>query len=132
MRNALAVLLLVLAVTGCYADEGEPTGALCDRQVTYEEQIAPLMRRYCGSCHAQDVPLSGRHGAPGDHNFDTEQGVIDHADAIALRAAAGVDAINRSMPPRGFGATPSDAERMLLGRYLACLEIDGAQPAHHH
>jgi uncharacterized membrane protein len=133
VRNGFSLAwLAALALAGCYAGEGEPTGALCDRRLTYQDQIQPLMQRYCVSCHALDLSLHRRHGAPGGYDFDTEQGLIEHADAIALRAAAGSDAINRSMPPRSFGRSPSDEERMILGRYLACLEADGSAPSHQH
>jgi uncharacterized membrane protein len=133
VRTGLVPLLLAaVALAGCYVGEGEPTGAVCDRRLSYRDQIQPFMQRYCVSCHAQDLPLTRRHGAPGGQDFDTEQGLIAHADAIALRAAAGTEAINRSMPPRSFGHSPSDDERMMLGRFLACLEEDGASPGHQH
>lgn len=106
---------------GCPEDEpaGEPTGAACDPYLHYQLDIAPLMDRYCTGCHAEDVPLAKRNGAPGDHNFDSEQGLLDNADHVAEAAAAGPQASNRSMPPAGF-PQPSDAERRLLGQWLAC------------
>lgn len=90
------------------------------------------MHKYCVRCHAESVPLSQRHGAPGDHDFDTEQGVSDNAEHIASVAASGGSASNRSMPPDGAGAMPSDAERAVLGRYLACLAEGETSHAHEH
>jgi len=121
-RPALPLLALgAIGLLACAQDEqqGSPTGAECDPYLYYELEIAPLMDRYCVSCHAQDLPLSQRHGAPGDHDFDSKQGVLNNAEHVALVAAGGPLAINRSMPPGG-SKQPSDAERKLLGQWLAC------------
>lgn len=112
-----AALLFSLGCGGS-AETGQPTGASCDSDLTYTADIEPFMQKYCVRCHAKDVPLEQRHGAPGDHNFDSEQGVLANAAHIAHEAASGPDATNRSMPPDG--AKPSTAERALLGSYLAC------------
>jgi uncharacterized membrane protein len=136
-RGTKWLLLGVLSASaGCYAGEGEATGALCDRRIRYADDVAPLLQRYCLRCHAESVPLNQRHGAPGDENFDTELGVMLHAEGIALRAAGGFDAINRSMPPSSSAKQPSDQERKLLGSYLACVtedaERDGGGHVHSH
>jgi uncharacterized membrane protein len=118
---SLSLAGLVLLHTGCGSSHGgTPTGATCDTQLRYAEDVAPLLQRYCVSCHSSEVPLKQRHGAPGDHNFDSEEGVLEHAEHIDQSAGAGPDATNRSMPPAGIGATPSDAERALLASYVAC------------
>lgn len=126
-------LLLPLALLqGCPEDEplGEPTGAECDPYLHYQLDIAPFMERYCTSCHAAHVPLEKRRGAPGDHDFDSEQGILDNAEHVAQAAAAGPLAVNRSMPPSG-SPQPSDAERRLLGQWLACQgEHSGAGHVH--
>jgi uncharacterized membrane protein len=118
----LSTLLLTLLLTGaCGQNEGsgQPTGATCDPSVRYAAHIRPLMERYCVSCHASSLPLAQRHGAPGDHDFDTEQGILDNAEHVEHAAAAGPDASNHDMPPSGW-PQPSDAERRLLGQWLAC------------
>ena len=131
LRGIEWLVLGALSAGGCFASEGEPPGALCDRRISYADDVAPLLSHYCVSCHAESVPLRQRHGAPGDENFDTESGVMQHAEAIALRAGAGFDAINRSMPPAGFGKQPSDQERKLLGSYLACVTEDAERDGGH-
>lgn len=109
---------------------GEPTGAECDPYLRYQPDIAPLMDKYCVSCHAQSLPLSQRHGAPGNHNFDSEQGLLDNAEHAELVAAIGPLASNRSMPPAG-SPRPLDAERRLLGQWLAC-QSDPEHGGHVH
>jgi uncharacterized membrane protein len=113
-------------------EEGAPTGSVCDPALSYEQDIAPIMERYCVSCHSASVPLPQRHGAPGDHNFDTETDVLANALHIQMRAGVGPDAANRSMPPHGF-QKPSDDERVALARFLECqLESGESAPMHHH
>jgi len=109
---------------------GAASGATCDSQLSYAEDVAPLLQRYCVSCHAADVPLKQRHGAPGDINFDGEQGVSEHAQHIDQVAGVGPEAENRSMPPTGFGPVPSDEERALLASYVAC-QLPQATPGGH-
>ena len=112
---------LLLSISACSQSEtsGQYTGASCDPYLIYELDIAPLMERYCVSCHASTLALTRRHGAPGDHDFDSEQGLLDNADHVELVAAAGPDAENHSMPPKGW-PQPDEAERRLLGQWLAC------------
>lgn len=128
MRCALRRLVLAgLLATGCneYVEPGEPTGATCDPRLSYATDVQPIMTKYCVRCHASTLPYEKRHGAPADHNFDTQEGVYENADHIALRAGSGVLATNRSMPPPGY-AEPTDAERKILGRFMACvLASDG-------
>jgi uncharacterized membrane protein len=126
----LAGVVLHAGCGGSSADAGAASGATCDPQLSYAEHVAPLMQRYCVSCHAADVPLKQRHGAPGDHNFDSEQGVLQFAQHIDLVAGVGPAAENRSMPPSGFGPDPSDEERALLASYVAC-QLPEATPGEH-
>jgi uncharacterized membrane protein len=130
---SLSLASLLLLHTGCGNEHGgTPTGASCDPELRYAEDVAPLLQRYCVSCHAADVPLKQRHGAPGNHNFDSEAGVLEHAEHNDQSAGAGPDAINRSMPPAGFGATPSDAERAVLAAYIACQLAQDTPGEHIH
>ena len=116
-----------LLALGCneYVEPGAPTGATCDPRLSYADDIQPIMTGYCVPCHASTLPYEDRHGAPADHNFDTEEGVLENAEHIALRAGSGILATNDSMPPKGYAA-PSEAQRKTLGRFIACvLAADG-------
>jgi uncharacterized membrane protein len=129
-----AFFVVLLAASGCVnsTEEGAPTGSVCDPALNYEGDIAPIMTRYCVSCHSASVPLKERHGAPGDRNFDGEADVLENALHIQERAGSGPDADNHSMPPRGFRA-PSAEQRITLARFLECqLESGESAPMHHH
>lgn len=131
---SLSLALTALSVlAGCAgsSEPGEATGALCDPGLSYQVDVAPLMERYCVRCHAESVPLRERHGAPGDHNFDSEQGVLAQAQHISLSAGIGPDAENRSMPPHGQ-TQPSDDERRTLAHFLACQLESTTRAAHVH
>jgi uncharacterized membrane protein len=52
-----------------------------------------------------------RHDAPLGVDFDTYQGVLDHADRIAVRDGDG------TMPP---GGGPSEEEHARLAEWIAC------------
>jgi uncharacterized membrane protein len=126
--------LFLLAGSGCVnsMEEGAPTGSVCDPTLDYDADVAPVVSRYCASCHSVSVPLKERHGAPGDHNFDSEADVLANALHIQESAGIGPDAENRSMPPHGFRA-PSDEQRITLARFLECqLESGVSAPVHHH
>lgn len=117
----LCVALLFLAAGCGEEEEGEPTGSTCPpgSTLTYESFGAGFMGTYCTECHASDLPTAERMGAPGDANFDSLEGILDEADEIDARAAAGPDATNTFMPPADQ-PQPSEAERMQLGEWLAC------------
>jgi uncharacterized membrane protein len=87
--------------------------------LTYANDIAPLMTKYCTKCHATSVKGDARNGAPSDHNFETEAGVVKEAHHIDIEAAASSKVTNTSMPPEGYPA-PTVAERKKLGEWLAC------------
>ena len=61
--------------------------------VTYTKHIAPLMARYCASCHARDVTGSARQGAPPTANYDTYASTSAGADKAWGRLK------DASMPP---------------------------------
>lgn len=129
-RSALLILIACVSVLACGDDgAGVVTGASCNAELTYDADVAPIIERYCLTCHSASIPLEQRHGAPGDHNFDSEADVLSNAEHIMLSAGIGPRGDNRSMPPRGR-SVPDDAERETLARFLAC-HIDGS-PSHHH
>jgi uncharacterized membrane protein len=126
----LALGLLVQTPLGCgdskdddaEDDESVPvgnsTGATCDESLTYANDIKPIAEKYCTRCHAESVKGSARMGAPEDHNFDSEEGILDAAGHIDETAGSGPDATNTMMPPSGD--KPTKAERETLAKYLAC------------
>ncbi len=113
------LLFAVLVACG-----GDPTGSTCPPTdpPTFQTFGDQFFAQYCRDCHSANS--TNRHGAPSDQNYDTEDDIRRHADEIDREAAAGPDATNDSMP-RLEGAVmmrPSQAERELLGQYLACLQ----------
>ncbi|HVZ37515.1 MAG TPA: hypothetical protein VG963_34075 [Polyangiaceae bacterium] len=131
--RSIVLLAAILGLCACGSDKdddkdsdedsedvGPPSGAVCPTgsTVTFDKDIQPIITMYCIRCHSVNVPAAQRMGAPSDHNFDTEQGVLDAAKHIDESAAAGPNATNTMMPPNG--AAPSLEERQKLGEYLAC------------
>jgi uncharacterized membrane protein len=104
------------------ADVGPKTGALCDSSLTYDTDIKPLMTKYCISCHAKSVPVAQRNGAPTDHNFETQAGVLAETTHIDEEAGSGPNATNTMMPPPAFPnyPAPTTAERATLSKWIAC------------
>jgi uncharacterized membrane protein len=127
----LALGLLVQAPLGCSDDDddgdaedeesvpvGLGTGAKCDDSLTYEDDIKPIADKYCIRCHSTSVKGDARMGAPEDHNFNTESGILDAAAHIDQVAGSGPDQTNTMMPPSA--PKPTMAERETLSKYLAC------------
>jgi uncharacterized membrane protein len=114
-------LLLALSITAC--SSGAPTGSVCPPTdpPTYASFGQQFFATYCTSCHS--ATSTNRNDAPTSQNYDTEADIIRHAAEIDEEAAKGPDATNTSMPELGGTVTmrPTDAEREMLGRYLACL-----------
>jgi mono/diheme cytochrome c family protein len=81
-------------------------------------RMMSFMASYCTSCHSSTLSGADRNGAPDDHDYDTLDGILLVADHIDEHAASGPDAANDEMPPSG--PMPSDAEREMLGAWLAC------------
>jgi uncharacterized membrane protein len=102
-------------------DLGKSTGAVCVSTLTYSADIAPLMTHYCTACHAKSVTGAARMGAPDDHNFDTEAGILAEAHHVDLAAGSGPNATNTAMPlPAAKLPVPTTAERATLSSWLAC------------
>jgi uncharacterized membrane protein len=136
-RVSLVCVLMLLGLAGCGSD-GTPSGgdasvdmrersrssgpsqAICpdDSTLTYETFGREFLETYCTRCHDSSRPAGERNGAPPTVNFDTAELARTHRLAIDAVAAAGPDRINIFMP-LGTPA-PSDAERDLLGEWLAC------------
>lgn len=125
--RALLFWLLLPACTPAEHALGDPTGAECNPYLRYGSDIAPLLSRYCLTCHASALPLSRRHGAPADHNLDSEEAVRELAEHVELAAAGGPLASNTAMPPSGWPA-PTAEEREVLGAWLSCV---ASQPHGH-
>jgi hypothetical protein len=109
---------------------GNPTGAVCDTAIKYENDIVPLMNKYCTSCHAATLAPEDRHGAPLDHNYDSEISVIAYPEHTTDYAGAGPEGVNTRMPPAGW-PQPEYADRQMLAYYLACY-ANGNEPPHDH
>ncbi|MEM9068623.1 MAG: hypothetical protein AAGE52_08960 [Myxococcota bacterium] len=113
--------LLLLAMLGCSEGSG-PAGPVrhgigrdCpeDSFLTYENFGQPFMLNWCTGCHSST--LSGdeiRADAPEGFDFDDPNLIRPHLEEIYERAVE-----RRNMPPAGG---PGDAERDLLGEWLAC------------
>ena len=118
MRSLFIALLMTAACS-----EGAPTGAVCPptNPPTYAAFGQPFFATYCTSCHSANA--TNRHGAPRSQNYDTEADVVLHAAEIDEVAAKGPGGTNTSMPKLGGTVTklPSDAEREMLGVFLACV-----------
>lgn len=114
-------LFLAMLMTAC--SSGDPTGATCPptNPPTYASFGQPFMTTYCTSCHSANS--TNRHGAPKGQNYDTEADLMRHAPDIDEAAAKGPDALNTFMPELDgtVAHKPTDAEREMLGLYLACM-----------
>lgn len=123
MKLRYPVLAPALALLIAACSNGAPTGSTCppSSAPTYGSFAQQFMATYCTSCHS--ASSTNRHGAPGSQNYDTEQDLIKHAADIDEAAAKGPDATNTFMPELGGTVTrkPTDAEREMLGQYLACI-----------
>lgn len=123
--SCIAALLLFAA---CDSDasneegvgEGSPTWAVCPtgRELSYTTFGRDFMAKYSTRCHDASKTDAAGTGAPPNHNFNTLDGVLAMAEHIDITGAAGPDASNTVMPPDGD--RPSEAERRLLGEWLAC------------
>jgi uncharacterized membrane protein len=97
------------------------SGAVCPPGSTlrYETFGAAFFSAHCTRCHAStNVGAVARRGAPVGLDWDELSVVRAHADAIDRMAAGGPLMINRTMPPTE--PRPSDADRLMLGEWLAC------------
>jgi uncharacterized membrane protein len=101
------------------ASVGEATGAVCDATLRYETDIAPIASMYCTRCHATALTGRARNGAPDDHNFDSEQGILAEKTHVDEVAGSGPNATGTWMPPAG-SPQPTIDQRVTLAKWLAC------------
>ena len=80
------------------------------------------MATYCADCHSASA--ANRHSAPSDINFDSMDDIRAHLEDIDVEAAAGPSATNTTMPALDAKVThaPTQAEREMLGQFLACVK----------
>lgn len=114
-RWLLAVCFTALvgagSIVGCSDGEG---GGSCDLSGTacpttapsYATDVAPLMTKYCTSCHS---PSGSEPGKP----LDTYGGI----NSISGQVQSQIESC--AMPPSG-DTQPTDAERQIILGWLAC------------
>ena len=98
-----------------------PSGATCPEgsTLTYETFAEDFFGTYCTRCHSSTLVGSGaRSGAPVGFDFDSHAGIAARLPQIDAAAGAGTARINTWMPLSA--PMPSDAERDLLGEWIAC------------
>jgi mono/diheme cytochrome c family protein len=101
------VLGIALAACGEKADPGGPGDDDIDvdgGEVTYAEDIKPMLDSNCISCHAAALNGADRNGAPLGVDFDTYTAAVDSGEQANTRIKAG------TMPPSG----PLSGEEMSL------------------
>ena len=116
--TGLLVFLMGHDHGGCGGNDGQPTEAECDPRLGWDNFGEQFMTQYCTKCHSTEVHGGDRRGAPGDHNYDTVEGVQKDLDHLDAAAASGPAANNTYMPP--YDPSPSREERELFGKWLAC------------
>lgn len=124
MKNVqfLASLFLSLSLGALVACGGgdSSTGSECPttNPPTYDSFAKNFFDSYCTSCHASNKTGAMRGGAPSGLNYDTLAGIQRDLAGIDSEAAAGPNGTNTSMP-EGL-PKPTQAEREMLGQFLAC------------
>lgn len=106
LLKALSLVLGLLAI-GC---GGGGSGATCptNSTLTYDNFGRQFFASYCDRCHAAGTRPT----------YTTLAHIQADTTAIDSAAAAGVGAVNTSMPETG--AAPTEAQRRQLGEWLAC------------
>ena len=109
--HALRALLLALMLGACSqagasSRSTSATSASCSGTAASREEVEPLFRRYCVTCHSPD-------GSAGEEHDFTRFEVL-RAQRRRVKAVLAASA----MPPRGL-PQPADAERALMIRW-AC------------
>ena len=103
-KVSLTLITILTTMAAACGSSGTPTASVCPTTpVTYASFGKTFFDTYCTRCHGE---------------YKTEAGIKRDLDGIDLQAAKGPDATNISMPDGGN--KPSDAEREMLGQFLAC------------
>jgi len=107
--------VLLLGLGACNPDATDPAGAdLCEESAaTWDNTGAPLLTRWCTSCHSSHLDEGERMGAPPGIDLDTLESAREVGAAIA-RVASGDDA---TMPPAA-GMSVEDQRR--LAEWVQC------------
>jgi len=149
---AISMILADVIIAGCTGGRPTATGTECPSPdpltLGYDTAFDPgctqvegagsgvcfgkaFMDKYCIQCHASDLKLSMRNGAPLFHDFDTLETTLEVPDHVDEQAGIGPKAANDFMPglrcpstpggPRDMDCVqPTDAERQQLSEWIAC------------
>ena len=115
MKTLLRAFAVVAASSGSACSIAQLEDAECPPEGTtlsYENFGQDFMASWCLRCHQPYT--NNRHGAPGEYNFDTLQGIRRNTTRIFARAALD----NDSMPPGPDD--PPGQQREDLAEWLAC------------
>jgi len=107
------VLLLAACDRVSWLDGPEPVDSSCANAPTWQNEIDPLLRTWCTTCHHSLLNGEERLGAPAGIDFDTLAGARSWSDRI--RASAAMSPI--TMPPAGG---LSADERRALQEWVDC------------
>jgi uncharacterized membrane protein len=86
---------------------------------TYAERAEPFLTQYCSGCHSSSLKAAQRHGAPLDHNFDSEAELRATEPQHLVLQLTPRNGKAPSMPPAGFEA-PNPEERERFVQWLQC------------
>jgi uncharacterized membrane protein len=96
--------------------DGGDTGDLECREppLSWDNFGQGLMSRHCTGCHSSLLPEDMRGEAPLGVDLETEEGFLDWADRVEVRATGS----EPTMPP---GGGPTEVEVVQLEEYLRCV-----------
>lgn len=103
----VSVLVLTLAISGCYYDNEEDVylgSNACDTtNVTYAASVAPIFSGYCNSCHGGNGPIGG-------YNTDSYTSVV--TNIIRIRGAINHQSGFLEMPQNGGSLSGCDLTKI--------------------
>lgn len=71
----LVVVLILLTLAGCAKDKVDVAPINCEQEISFSNDIQPMMATYCIECH-NDVDLSG------GYSYETYEGVRSNAELM--------------------------------------------------
>ena len=104
-------MMVLLWMLSCSEDPTE-LPVECSDIITYETVAQPFLRNYCTGCHASNLPVGKRYGAPPEVNLDT----FSAAKQYSLRSY--VRAVHLQDMPAGGGV--SELERQRFTQWVLC------------